>query len=93
MAKKKTKGEDVNALKSEMLLHIICEACNKAALPGHEILCVLQACMVDVSYSTLTVEPTDENFEKIADHFKERYLEGMKKYREVEEKENGNENK
>ena len=92
MAKKKTKIEDVNALKSEMLLHIICEACNKAALSGHDIICVLLACMTDVSYNTLSVESTDENFEKIAEHIKKEFLAGLKHYREMEEKENVNEN-
>ena len=85
MAKKKKKGQDINEYKSEMLLHIICEACNKAALSGHDILCVLLACMTDVSYTTLSVEPTDENFENIAEHIKKQFLEGLKHYREMEE--------
>lgn len=91
MAKKKTKGEDINRYKAEKLLHIICEACNKAALPGYEILSVLQACMTEVAFYTMTVERTDENFEGIAELAKKKLLEGLKYYREKEEKENGKE--
>ena len=87
MAKKKTKIKDIDDYKSEMLLHIICEACNKAALSGNDIMCVLQAAMTEVVYTTMNGEHTDENFEKIAEIVKKRFLEGLKYYREMEEKE------
>lgn len=93
MAKKLKKDEDINRYKAEMLLHIICESCNKSALSGHDIMSVLLACMTEVAFETMSVEHTDKNFEEIADVVRKKFLEGLQFYRENEEKENGKESK